>query len=82
MNEERFHHVLRALSLREGIPEEEVLKEMEAVIGDAYRAALCSGDPEKLEMWRKIAPDGKPSACAFVSCLAELLRQEDSPNFS
>ena len=76
MEQERFRNVLKILSIREGVSEEEILKEMEIAIAEGYHNTMKSGNAEAIAMWHDISPDGVPDAARFVSYLAKLIYKD------
>ena len=72
----QLHSALQQISAMEGVPEEEIISEMETAIAEAYYTSLSTGNKELIAIWREMSDSGVPTVYEFISFVTYLIQQD------
>jgi len=65
--ETRAKRAIKQLAQEKGVPEEQIIQEMEAAIAEGLRVSTQSGNRAALEIWNRIPRKGEvPTAEEFI----------------
>lgn len=73
MENQNARRAIRKIAKREGIPEAQVVAEMERAMEEGRRSAYASGDLRKIAFWESLPhEEEKPTAYEFVEFMSKL----------
>lgn len=73
MNHQNARRAIQKIAKGEGIPETQVVAEMERAMEEGRQSAYASGDPREIAFWESLPHEGeKPTAYEFVEFMSQL----------
>ena len=72
--ESRAQRAIKQLAKEKGVPEEQIVSEIEAAIAEGFRVSALSRNAAALKIWNTIPKKGKvPTALEFIDYFCEAL---------